>query len=62
MRGQDVAHIIVSVATPYATGSGFVLPGERLVVTNEHVVRGQSKVAIEGKTLVRQMATGSFHG
>jgi serine protease Do len=60
MRGRDVAHIIVSVATPYATGSGFVLPGEDLIVTNEHVVRGQSRVAIEGKTLERHLAQVVF--
>ena len=60
MRGRDIEHIIVSVATPYATGSGFILPGEDLIVTNEHVVRGQSKVAVEGISLERQMAQVVF--
>ncbi len=45
---------IVQIATPYATGTGFVFPKQKFIVTNEHVVRDNNKVVIEGKSIPRQ--------
>ncbi len=41
--------IVVQIATPYSTGTGFYLKKPNLVVTNEHVVRGNRQVVVEGK-------------
>jgi serine protease Do len=47
---------IVQIATPYATGTGFIYPNHKFIVTNEHVVRDNKRVVIEGKSLPRQTA------
>jgi len=31
--------VIVQIATPYSTGTGFYLKNANLIVTNEHVIR-----------------------
>jgi serine protease Do len=51
---NDVEYAIVQIATPYSTGTGFIFPGENIIVTNEHVVRDNNKVVIEGKNIARQ--------
>ncbi len=51
---------VVQIATPYSTGTGFLLPQENLIVTNEHVVRDNHEVVIEGKLITKQMATVIF--
>ena len=45
--------IVVQIATPYSTGTGFVVKAANLIVTNEHVVRGNAKVIIEGAVFPR---------
>lgn len=52
--------IIVQIATPYSTGTGFLLKNEKLVVTNEHVVRNNQEVAINGSSFEKQMAKVLF--
>ena len=37
------------VATPFSTGTGVYLPQERLIVTNEHVVRDNATVVVGGQ-------------
>jgi serine protease Do len=47
--------IIVQIATPYATGTGFYLKPFDLIITNEHVVRGNKNVVIAGNLFEKQM-------
>ncbi len=49
--------IIVQIATPYSTGTGFYLKDRNMVVTNHHVVEGNRKVIIEGARFKKQLVT-----
>jgi serine protease Do len=49
--------IIVQIATPYSTGTGFYLKDRGLIVTNHHVVEGNRAVIIEGARFKKQLAT-----
>lgn len=51
-RYQD---IVVQIATPYATGTGFYLNEADLIITNEHVVRDNRQVVIESPGFERQL-------
>jgi serine protease Do len=48
--------VIVQIATPYSTGTGFYLATAGLIVTNEHVVRGNREVIIDNVKLPRQLS------
>lgn len=52
--------LIIQIATPYSTGTGFYVKGPNLIVTNEHIVRGNSEVVVEGILVKRQMAKVLF--
>jgi len=52
--------VIIQIATPHATGTGFYLKDYDLIVTNDHVVRGNSEVAVSGKILPRMMSKVFF--
>ena len=52
--------IIIQIATPYSTGTGFLLKNEKMVVTNEHVVRDNREVAINGSSIEKQMVQVLF--
>jgi serine protease Do len=39
-------NVVIQIATPYSTGTGFYLREPNLIVTNEHVVRGNRQVVI----------------
>ncbi len=47
--------IVIPIATPYCTGTGFLLAGQGLIVTNEQIVRDNREVAIEGEFFARQV-------
>ncbi|MFN7326896.1 MAG: trypsin-like peptidase domain-containing protein [Chitinophagales bacterium] len=47
--------VIVQIATPFNTGTGFIINDEQLVVTNFHVVEDCQEVAVEGLLLGRQL-------
>lgn len=47
-------NLVVQIATPYATGTGFILSAQGVIVTNEHVVRDNLQVVIEGVAFSRQ--------
>lgn len=47
-------NIIIQIATPYSTGTGFYLKDAGLIVTNEHVIRGNRKVVINGEGFEKQ--------
>jgi serine protease Do len=57
---EQYRSIIVQIATPYSTGTGFLLSGEGVVVTNYHVVQDNREVVIEGKAFPRQLAKVVF--
>ena len=44
-------NIIVHISTPYGTGTGFYLKKVDLIITNEHVIRNNKTVVIEGDNL-----------
>jgi serine protease Do len=51
---KNIEPLIVQIATPYNTGTGFVMQQHGYIVTNEHVVRDNVTVVIEGLTIKRQ--------
>lgn len=57
---EKYKNIVVQIATPYSTGTGFLLPKEALIITNEHVVRDNEEIVIEGKLIPKQMAKVVF--
>jgi serine protease Do len=48
--------IIIQIASPQSTGTGFFLKEHELIVTNHHVVEGNKEVIIEGKQFKKQMS------
>lgn len=47
--------VIIQIATPYSTGTGFYLKEHDIIVTNEHVVRGNKSAIIAGEVFEKQM-------
>ncbi len=52
--------VVIEIATPYSTGTGFYLKGPNLIVTNEHVVRDNREVVIHGVKVEKQLAQVLF--
>ena len=48
---------LIQIATPYSTGTGFFLKEYNLIITNEHVIRGNKNVMIAGKTFNKQIVS-----
>ena len=53
-------NVVIQIATPYSTGTGFYLKEYNLIVTNEHVIKGNRKVVIEGINVEKQMSHVRF--
>ena len=51
---ENIKSIVVQIATPYSTGTGFYVPQAKLVLTNEHVISGGHDIVIEDLSQVRQ--------
>lgn len=47
--------VIIQIATPYSVGTGFYLKSHKIIVTNEHVVRGNRSVVIKGQTFKKHL-------
>jgi len=47
--------IVIQIATPYSTGTGFYLKEFELIVTNEHVVRENREVIIANPVISKQI-------
>ena len=47
--------VVIQIATPYSTGTGFYLKEYDIVVTNEHVVRDNRDVLIDGHNFDKQL-------
>lgn len=60
MNAQEIINqfqpIIIQIATPQGTGTGFYLKDHNLIVTNDHVVKGNYEVAVSGKILPKTMS------
>jgi serine protease Do len=52
---SDFEEVIIQIATPYSTGTGFYLKNFNLIITNEHVVRGNRKVVVAGQKFEKQI-------
>ena len=52
---ERLKQIIVQIATPYVTGTGFFLPQDGLIITNEHVVRDNRQVVIHSDCIPKQL-------
>jgi serine protease Do len=52
--------VIIQIATPYSTGTGFFMSEWNLIVTNEHVVRGNRAIVVAGRTFEKQMVDVIF--
>ena len=51
---------VIQIATPYSTGTGFYLSEFNLIVTNEHVIRDNREVVIDGEGLEKQLVKICF--
>ena len=47
--------VVIQIATPYSTGTGFYISEYDLIITNEHVIRDNNKVVIVGEAFEKQM-------
>lgn len=52
---QDLTSLVLQIATPFSSGTGFYLPAHGLVVTNEHVVRDNPSVLVVSEHIERQL-------
>ncbi|MCC6726534.1 MAG: trypsin-like peptidase domain-containing protein [Saprospiraceae bacterium] len=57
---EQYRKIVIQIATPYSTGTGFLLRDANVVVTNFHVIQDNREVVIEGALLPRQLAQVVF--
>jgi serine protease Do len=48
--------VVIQIATPFSTGTGFYLKAPNLIVTNNHVVEGNREVTVEGVELQRSIS------
>ncbi|MDQ3143072.1 MAG: trypsin-like peptidase domain-containing protein [Bacteroidota bacterium] len=46
---------VIQIATPFSVGTGFYLKDFDLIITNEHVVRNNKDVVVEGKGIDRSL-------
>lgn len=54
-------NVIIQIATPQGTGTGFYVKGQNLIITNDHVVKGNSEAVISGKSIPKQMSPVYFN-
>lgn len=52
---EKFKEVVIQIATPYSTGTGFYLKEHDIIVTNEHVVRGNREAVIDGKGFDKQI-------
>lgn len=62
MKGviESYKKIVIQIATPNSVGTGFYLGAYGLIVTNEHVIRGNPEVVIDGLSIQKQIAKVLF--
>lgn len=52
---EKYRNVVIQIATPYSTGTGFCVREAGLIITNEHVVRGNRRVVVDGGELNKQL-------
>jgi serine protease Do len=52
--------VVIQIATPFATGTGFYVKKYNLFVTNNHVIAGSSEVIISGKSFGKTLTNVLF--
>ena len=52
--------VVIQIATPYSTGTGFFLKQYGLIVTNEHLIRDNAEVLISGETFSKKLVQVLF--
>ncbi len=52
---EKYREVVVQLATPYSTGTGFFLSKYNLIVTNEHVIRNNKSVVVDGEKFEKQL-------
>lgn len=57
MPVTDPTSLVLQIATPFSTGTGFYLPDYHLVVTNEHVVRDNPNALVTSPNMERCLMT-----
>ena len=57
---ETFKEIVIQIATPYSTGTGFYFAEQNLIVTNEHVVRKNRDVIIGGESFDKQIVPVLF--
>jgi serine protease Do len=64
MHTQEIINsfkpIIIQIATPQGTGTGFFLKDYKLIITNNHVIQDNNEVIIGGKLFPQQSAPVYF--
>lgn len=55
MSANSLHTIVVQIATPYLTGTGFCLNAEGIIVTNEHIVRDSKTVVVDHPSQGKQL-------
>ncbi len=53
-------NVVIQIATPYSTGTGFYIKDSNLIVTNEHVVRDNAEVVVDGGGFPKQLVKVIF--
>jgi serine protease Do len=48
--------LIIQIATPYSTGTGFLLPRDGLIVTNYHIVQDNRNAVVQGEQMPKQLS------
>jgi serine protease Do len=65
MHTQEIINlfqpVLVQIATPQGTGTGFYLKDYNLIITNNHVVQNNSEVVINGKLIPECMSPVYFN-
>lgn len=52
---------IIQIATPHGTGTGFYIKEQNLIITNDHVIKGNSEAVISGKSFPKQTSPVLFN-
>ena len=60
MNIEIYKQIVIQIATPWGTGTGFYLKAEDIIVTNNHVLNGAREVVISGNDIKKQLAKVVF--
>jgi serine protease Do len=51
---EKLKSIVVQIATPFSTGTGFYVPQSKFIITNEHVIHSCRDIVIEDQNKQRQ--------